>query len=397
MLGGLLVLALAAGAGALVWTRDDPGNVEGNSEGFVTTEAPPPAAVGAWPEYGYNNARTRANDTLRLAPPFTERWRYAANSLLEFPPVVADGRAVLGTNDGRAIALDAATGKERWATQLSGQMASSPAIAGDLAYFTTTRGRVVALGVADGVRRWTARIGTSSESSPLIVDGGVFVGTLDGEVVRLDAATGRVVWRARAAGDVKASLALAGPNVVVGDYAGTVSAYNRATGSVAWRTKSPGPRFRGSGRFYGGPAVAYGRIYIANINSRVLALQADTGRIAWVRALGDLVYSSAAVSERTVFVGSYDRKLYALDAVTGRVRWSADVGERISGSASVVGSHVYVSTLARGGRKGITFAFDVATGKETWRFPDGRYSPAVAVDDLMIIAGRQVLYGLAPA
>ena len=106
--------------------------------------------------------------------------------------------------------------------------------------------------------------------------------------------------------------------------------------------------------------MAYGRVYIGNVNGRVVALDEDTGEVAWVRVLGDFVYSSAAVSDRRVFVGSYDHHLYALDAVTGRVRWSVDAGERISGSPSVIGGLVYVSTLARDPADGRTFALDTA-------------------------------------
>ena len=80
-------------------------------------------------------------------------------------------------------------------------------------------------------------------------------------------------------------------------------------------------RFQGPGRFYAGPAVAYGRIFIGNVNGRILGLNATTGAINWVRVVGDYVYSSAAVADRMVFVGSYDRTLYALDAVTGDVVW----------------------------------------------------------------------------
>ncbi len=56
-----------------------------------------------------------------------------------------------------------------------------------------------------------------------------------------------------------------------------------------WVEGGPGGAVRGAGRFYGGPAVAYGRIFIGNINGRVLALDRDTGEIAWVRVLDDYV------------------------------------------------------------------------------------------------------------
>jgi outer membrane protein assembly factor BamB len=142
--------------------------------------------------------------------------------------------------------------------------------------------------------------------------------------------------------------------------------------------------------------VAYGRVYIGNVNGRVLALDRHTGEVAWVRVLGGFVYSSAAVSRRTVYVGSYDHHLHALDAVTGKPRWSFNAGERISGSASVIGDLVYVSTISRRPGGGRTYALDVRTGRRVWTFADGRYSPAVAVKGLLVVTGVRTLYGLVP-
>jgi outer membrane protein assembly factor BamB len=142
--------------------------------------------------------------------------------------------------------------------------------------------------------------------------------------------------------------------------------------------------------------VAFGRVYIGNVNGRVLALDADTGEIAWVRVVDDFVYSSPAVAFRTVYVGSYDRTLYALDAVTGRPRWTFDAGERISGTPTVIGDLVWFSTLAREPRDGRTFALDARTGERVLTFPDGRYTPAVGVRDLLVITGVRTLYGLRP-
>ena len=121
-----------------------------------------------------------------------------------------------------------------------------------------------------------------------------------------------------------------------------------------------------------------------------------TGEVAWVRVLDDYVYASPAVADRLVYVGSYDHRLYALDAVTGEVRWSFDAGERISGSASVIGDVVYTSTLARVPSRGRTFGLDARTGRRLLTFPDGRYSPAVGIDGMLVMTGVRTLYGLTP-
>ena len=50
--------------------------------------------------------------------------------------------------------------------------------------------------------------------------------------------------------------------------------------------------------------MAYGRVFIGNVNGRVIALDEDDGEVAWVRVLDDYVYTSAAVADKTVIVGS---------------------------------------------------------------------------------------------
>ena len=284
----VLVAAGVLGLG-LVRGWFDPGSVEGTTVGFEPAEAPRGQSdAGSWPEFGFDARRTRANPALDLAPPFRRRWTRDAGSLLEFPPVLADGRAIVGTNAGLGLAIDLTTGRELWSVNLHGRVASSPAMAGDLVLFTTKRGGVLALEAATGRQAWRRALGSASESSPLVVAGSAYLGEISGRVVRLDVRTGGVRWSAKAAGPVKASLALSGPNVVVGDYSGRVTAFRRSDGRVVWRTTSPGERLRGPGRFYAGPAVAYGRVYLGNVNGRVVALDEDTGEIAWVRVVGRL-------------------------------------------------------------------------------------------------------------
>jgi hypothetical protein len=57
---------------------------------------------------------------------------------------------------------------------------------------------------------------------------------------------------------------------------------------------------------------------------------------------------------------------------------------------------VYVSTLAKDPSKGRTFGLDAVSGKRLLTFPDGRYSPAVGVDGILVMTGVRTLYGLTP-
>jgi hypothetical protein len=58
---------------------------------------------------------------------------------------------------------------------------------------------------------------------------------------------------------------------------------------------------------------------------------------------------------------------------------------------------VWFSTIARTPRDGRTFALNAKTGRRVFTFPDGRYTPAVGIDGMLVITGVRTLYGMKPA
>ena len=62
---------------------------------------------------------------------------------------------------------------------------------------------------------------------------------------------------------------------------------------------------------------------------------------------------------------------------------------QISGSPTVIGNVVYFATLERR-----TYALAARTGKQLGTFPDGKYSPAVAVKKQLFLTGYGKIYGM---
>ena len=386
----------------------DQGSILGNTNGFLGTAPPAANATSAtWPTFGNSPESTRSNTALDTTLPLVPRWTVDVGSLVELPPVIGDGRVLAGTNHGLAIALNLKSGAVLWRTEVGGAVAASPALTGlpgtpsagmpRLVLFATIPGDLVALDPATGAERWRVSLGSSVETSPLVLGDGVYVGTRAGTTLRISLTTHRPVWTATMGGSVKGAIAESGSNVIVGDYSGHVTALAQSDGHVVWRMTSPGKAFAGAGRFYGGAAVAYGRVYIGNVNGRVLGINATSGKINWVHVVGDYVYSSAAVADRLVFEGSYDHNLYAFNAVTGAVVWHRDLGQRISGSPSVLGNLVWVATLGRPVSAGHVFAFDVRTGRQVLVQPAGRYAAAVGVAGSIISTGVDTIQALTPS
>jgi outer membrane protein assembly factor BamB len=408
-----VLLALAAGGAALAvffWDRQATEDVRGSSETeFVLTEEPgritirPPEEMRTepWPTYGFDPQRTRYAPGIELRPPFRQIWMVRGRQLIEFPPVIAYDRVYVGTNPGRFLAIDAATGEVLWERDLGRCIAASPTVADDVVYQPvmnavpcadpdrSSPGYLVAMDADSGAELWRFEAGVI-ESSPLLVDGVLYFGSWDHKLYAVEASTQRVLWAFETGDEIKAAPAYANGIVFIGSYDGKVYAVDARTGKEQWSAEALGG-LGGTGNFYSTPSVAYGRVFLGNTDGKVYAFGARSGDLLWARSTGGFVYSSPAVWKRTVFIGSYDERFYALDAATGDVRWSFEAGGRISGSPTVIAGVVYFSTLER-----TTYALDALTGKQLWSFPDGKYSPLVADEERAYLVGYTRLYGLEP-
>ncbi len=160
------------------------------------------------------------------------------------------------------------------------------------------------------------------------------------------------------------------------------------------------------------PAVGYGRVYVAQLGGRFLALDSRTGRIVWQRRFAfcsaasptlarGVVYepyqprpcnygprnkpgfvaamnartghvlwrfrgpaseSSTLLLGRTLYFGAWDHKVYALDVRTRRLRWTYTTDAEIDSSPAFQAGLLYIGTNA-----GSVYALNVRTGKLRWR------------------------------
>ena len=426
---GLGVLAVAGGAAFWAYGQRNPEAVVGNAtEEFVTTAAPATTAAADtaqdWPTYGYDNARTRWNPSLTLRPPFREVWSLRTRNLLEFPPVVADGRLFTTQLLGRVFAVDAATGRWLWHKRTGHCSPSSPAYADGVVFVAllaaipcpkdgdrSAGGALVAWDAASGRLLWRTEM-APTESSPLVADGLVYVGAWDGNVHALDTRTGEIRWSTQLGSQVTSSAswidgALTGgdPAIAIGTNDGSVFSLDAATGRVLWRARSN--ERLGSGReyFYATPTVAYGRVFIGNTDGWMYAFGARTGRLIWARPAGTYVYTAAVAADEVVYVGTYDGFIVAFDAATGEERWRVAAPGAVHGAPTLMAGLLYFSTCSWCGHAGVrpakegpsgTYALDIATRKIVWSFHDGKYSPLVSDGKRIYLSGTGIVYALEP-
>jgi outer membrane protein assembly factor BamB len=352
----------------------------------------------SWPLYGADRARTRSLPAKGVKPPFRKIWRYTDGPLLEFPPVLAGGRLFFVDNNGHAIALDADTGKQLWKRRIGRLNASSPAYSKKRLYIVNlVPGHVVKLDARTGRVLWKRSLPGRAESSPVVVGRSLYFGCEDGNLYSLSTKNGNVRWATGLGGPVKAAPAYYGGALYVGDYGGYMNAVDAKSGELLWQSDSLGQGFGTSGAFYSTPAVAFGRVYAGNNDTRIYSLDRHDGTIAWTYSTGGYAYSGPAVARTrhtgpTVYVGSFDGNVYALNAENGEPRWIRSAGGSIIGSLTAVGDIVYAAEFDGTSTTG----YSMKGGRTMFRYPRGTYTPVVSDGRRIYLVGYSSITALQP-
>ena len=277
---------------------------------------------------------------LRLA------WVWQARSLEKFEatPLVVDGvlYTVQAPND--IVALDAATGRSFWtfshepsadARTCCGRVNRGVAILGDTLYMGTLDARLLAVDAKSGKFVWDAKVadpagGYSITMAPVVVKDKVLIGTAGGDmgirgrVAAFDARTGKPAWRFDTVPgpDEPGHATWSGDSWKTGGAAvWNAGAYDPDTNLVFFGTGNPAPDWDGRGR-------AGDNLY----SNCVLALDADTGKLAWyyqftphdevdydstqVPVLADIVWHGAP--RKVMLWANRNGLMYVLDRTTGK-------------------------------------------------------------------------------
>ncbi len=351
-----------------------------------------------WPIFGYDRARTRYLPAKGVKPPFRLLWHFSGRPLLEFPPVFAGGRLYFVNNDATAFALSAKTGKVVWERRIGRLNASSPVYYKHRLYIVNlVPGHVVKLDAKTGRTLWKRPLPARAESSPVVVGNTLYFGCEDGRLYALSTGKGGVRWSTQLGGPIKAAPAYYGGVLYVGDYGGDMNAVEAKNGKLLWQTGSLGQGFGTGGEFYSTPAVAFGRVYAGNNDTRVYSFDRKDGTLAWTYSTGGYAYSGPAVASTshtgpTVYIGSFDGNVYALNAKTGEPRWIRSAGGSVIGSLSAVGNIVYAAEF----NNTSTTGFAMKTGRKVFHYKTGAYTPVISDGRRIYLVGYSSINALQP-
>lgn len=389
----------------------------------TTTPADPVSTDGAWPQVGHDAQHTRHVDARGPRDGAEIAWEALSSP---FPPVVDDALYLTGKwTSGATVSLEAVEGAERWTNGDLPPSRFAPALgAGQLFVLSRAEGNVVRLHALDtetGEQVWVREAGITASSGtppsgPTVEGETVYVPSNRG-VVAVDAATGDVEWTATLGPHVVDTdgptwrTDWAKPTVTAGraitfdvndsyQQGREVYAVDTESGERDWTTEldlSGGWSLKwravaGSGRVFVSalrPAMGAGGGAGGDDDEadewtgaeRVFALEADSGAVAWDRALTGKTLRPVAYADDTLYVGEWlpgpdTGRLHALDAADGSVVWCYETDAGAMLSPTVAPDTVYV------GQGEELAAVSRESGERRWRLGvGGRPGSPVVVGD----------------
>lgn len=138
------------------------------------------------------------------------------------------------------------------------------------------------------------------------------------------------------------------------------------------------------------PYYLDGRIYVADAEGKVAALDAATGRALWSVDLEAPISGGPGAGEGLVVVGTLDAEAIALSAMDGSLKWRTSVSSEVLARPAIGEGRVVIRSI-----DGKVQGLDAATGEERWRYE--REIPVLTLRGTSdpIISGDHVLCGMA--
>ncbi len=138
------------------------------------------------------------------------------------------------------------------------------------------------------------------------------------------------------------------------------------------------------------PVFAYDKIYVADSEGKIAAINPNNGRKIWQKDYELPIAGGPAVGNKILAVGSSQGEVLVVDAETGNEKWRAQVSSEIISSPAIGDGYVAVRTV-----DGKIFVFDGNSGTQAWFYDESLPALTLRGNSAPIISNGGVISGFA--
>ncbi|MGC9456185.1 MAG: outer membrane protein assembly factor BamB [Halothiobacillaceae bacterium] len=309
-------------------------------------------------------------------------------------PEQAGERVYTVDPDGLIQGRNAQTGALEYELALEESVSSGIAATDELLVVGTTDGRVLAIEPGASGPRWTAELTTAAAAPAVMAGGYVIVRAGDGRIFALDEADGLRAW---VDGRKVPPLTLQGQSrplagvdaVIVGHDNGLLVAHTLADGRVLWENQVALPRGRTDiDRMVdidARPLFLDGVVYALAFQGNLAAVDVRSGRTLWSREFSG--FENFTGDAQALYITDAEGVVHAVDRRSGDGLWRQEaLNNRFLTGPVRVGAWLAVADF-----EGYVHFLDRETGELVARVRSGArdiVSPLVAMDESLLALGR---------
>lgn len=247
-------------------------------------------------------------------------WRTTVGSEVLAPPHADSGSVIVRTIDGSVVGLSSASGEQRWIMRrslpsLTLRGAGPPIINQGIAVMGFDDGRLAAVNMENGAVAWEVPVARPSgtneverivdvDAPPLLQGGVLYAAAFQGAVTALDLRSNQQLWSKEAS--THTDLAADADNLYFSDSTGRVHALDRLTGDELW-VQDQLLRRRLSG-----PASVGGYLLVGDYEGYLHILDKSDGQLVGRRDLGGRISMQPVVRDDQILVLTNDGRLHSL-------------------------------------------------------------------------------------
>ena len=334
----------------------------------------------------------------KISDKFALRWRFKTDEPIKATAVIRDGRAFIGSLDGKFYCIEIKTGKKIWSfdtltgplhpeaapgeKKYSDPVEAAGLLFGDWVYFGSHDGNLYCLDTKTGKMIWAYTTDDQITAAPVNVkspDGKamwIIVGSRDNHLHCVNAKTGKGVWKYETTNYINGAPAISKGVTVFGGCDGLVHVVSVKDGKAVKEIEVA--------EYIAATAAMVGDlVYVGHYGNKFACVDITKKKIVWEFGEKDFPFMSApAVTEKRLVVGGQDNRVHCIDPKTGKSLWQFRTKGDVDSSPVIAGNRVIV-----GSADGRVYLLNLQTGEKIWDYEIGESilsSPAV-VNGLFII------------